>query len=89
MLRPASPHPCPTAQQPRPKMRKRLKGIYFNIPGFRKNDVSQKRVTGEHRDRPVFCGTRAKQGPVSLVRRRADIAFMSSDLNERCAIDFF
>ena len=30
------------------------------IPGFRKNDVSQKRMTGEHRDRPGSAGTRAK-----------------------------
>ena len=34
--------------------------LHFPIPGFRKNDVSQKRMTGEHRDRPGSAGTRAK-----------------------------
>ena len=58
---------------------------HFLIPGFRKDDVSQKRGTGEHRDRELgeAAMDEGKSELNPLVRRRAYMRFKSGDLNQQ------
>ena len=56
------------------------------IPGFRKNDVSKKRMIGEHRDRELSEAAMDEGKTGDLPRLSGDeqhIAFKSGDLNER------